>query len=193
MVVGWYRRPRGLAGEPRARARGGWEGPSCCKTPPQSHSFHSFEKHSFFSGKRRVQKLQNLKWQCEVVAGQRWEMKIQIMKRITVSNLLTDALPQVNTRVKARESGPQWTGCLGQSDREPSAAQWRLPVLLLKTSGKATCPPDPFTLCGLVSPGLNTLSLLSDEERKTTIFLTSFFSLYPYLKHKQKERKRNPG
>ena len=34
-------------------------------------------------------------------------MKIQIMKRITVSNLLTDALPQVNTRVKARESGPQ--------------------------------------------------------------------------------------
>ena len=41
-------------------------------------------------------------------------MKIQIMKRITLSNLLTDALPQVNTRVKARKqatvnwvSGPE--------------------------------------------------------------------------------------
>ena len=34
-------------------------------------------------------------------------MKIQIMKRITVSNLLIDTLPQVNTQAKARESGPQ--------------------------------------------------------------------------------------
>lgn len=32
-------------------------------------------------------------------------MKIQIMKRITVSNLLIDALLQVNTQAKARKVG----------------------------------------------------------------------------------------
>ena len=110
-IKGAGRRPQGQRGLRRS---------SGCMTPSTVTVLSRLWKTFIFLVARRVQKLQNLKWQCEVVAGQRWEMKIQIMKRITVSNLLIDTLPQVNTQAKARESGPQWPGCLGQTPRDVS-------------------------------------------------------------------------